>query len=117
MSVLSYHKSCNLKPAASARHRRCCRAHPEERVPLQRGPLVQMAVKEKEAAPLPKVTCAVVVGKAREPATVAGDSGRRTGDHAAVYVVGIAALHDVFKSELVRSKRRHADILNRASLS
>jgi hypothetical protein len=35
---------------------------------------------------------------------MAGDSGKRTGDDAAVYMVRIAALHDVLKSQLVRSK-------------
>jgi hypothetical protein len=44
----------------------------------------------------------VAGGEARERTAVAGDLGKRAGDDAAVYVDGIAALHDVREGELMQ---------------
>ena len=73
-------------------------------VALLRGPLVLMAVKADGTDPLPKVTREQLLGAQPRESSANGKSTQQTGrDDAAVYMVGIAALHNLFEVELIYS--------------
>ena len=70
-------------------------------VALLRGPLVLMAVKQKQDGPVPKLTREQLLA-ASERTAVAGELDERAGDDAAVYVAGGSTLYDLYEGGLKR---------------